>query len=96
MLPKEWGGGYLGIDFSPELIDVARERNPGFIFIICNLLDLSIIRKRFDWAVLTSIRPMIIRELGNETWDKMEQQIRRIANKILYLEYDFDCNGYIE
>ncbi len=97
MMPAQWQSRYLGVDFSPELIDLARQRNPDRLFVICNLLDLgNVIRQRFDWAVLTSIRPMVQRELGGDVWAAMEKQIRSVADKLLYLEYDESSDGFIE
>jgi cyclopropane fatty-acyl-phospholipid synthase-like methyltransferase len=105
LLPNEWchdlHSHYLGIDLSPDFINLAlaqygitRRRR----FQVADLLNLPVESKHwnYDWAVLISIRPMIRRNLGDEAWDKMEKNIRKVANRLLYLEYDELCNGFVE
>lgn len=90
---------YLGIDISQDFIDLARKRFPTRKFILADLSDLTGVRElgwRYDWAVLVSVRPMIIRHLGQATWNTMEKEIRSVASRILYLEYDQEDNGSVE
>lgn len=98
MLPKSpWKWDYLGIDLSQDFIDLARIRFPTWSFEQSDLRDLSWVGTiKYEWAVMISVRPMVIRNMGQETWNQMEAQIRRVASKLLYLEYDPDCNGFVE
>jgi hypothetical protein len=43
---------------------------------------------KFDWAVCCSIKPMVVRNAGEELWYEIEANIRRVARKILLLGYD--------
>lgn len=52
--------------------------------------------RKWDWAVMVSVRPMIIRNQGQEAWDGMEREIRKVANRLLYLEYDPFDEGSVE
>lgn len=97
---------YLGVDLSPDLILEARKRNPAYWFEVGDLRDLSRFypeqfypdRKEpyYAVAILVSVRPMMINNLGQSTWDLMEKEIRKVANKILYLEYREDDQGSVE
>lgn len=104
LMPEDWGGWYVGVDISPEFVEMA-EKRVGTIahhFFVMDLQDLSDIREykydlvKFDWAILISIRPMVIRNLGQAVWDKMEKEIRSVAKQLMYLEYDPNCEGFIE
>lgn len=105
MLPHGWLGRYYGVDLSPDLIEEAQRRYGGFDalgfpryhFQVGDLRDLSEFRYcGIQWAVLISIRPMIRRNLGDAEWEKMHAQLRRVAAKILYLEYDPEDAGEVE
>lgn len=50
----------------------------------------------FDWAVMISIRPMVVRNLGLAIWKQMEAEIRKVARKLLFLEYDVNDQGSVE
>jgi ubiquinone/menaquinone biosynthesis C-methylase UbiE len=84
---SQWFDDYLGIDFSPDFIEWAKELYPDKKFEVADLLDLPYKDKEFDWAVCGSVRGMIIGNLGKETWQKMELELKRVAKKILILEY---------
>lgn len=106
LMPPSWGGCYLGVDLSPDLIREAQFRWAGYqnhemaLFYQGDLRDLSPIvdvsLARFAWAILISVRPMVIRNCGEEVWQQMEAELRRVAKKLLYLEYDPDDEGSIE
>lgn len=108
LLSPEWireGSRYLGVDLSPDFIDMARRNHPptsamppvdfvrGDVRTAFKNLNPIV---RFDWAVIISFRPMIKRHLGDEQWDLMEAEIRRLAQKLLYLEYDINDEGSVE
>jgi hypothetical protein len=98
LLPKEWVGDYLGVDLSPDFIELARKEHPAHIFEIGDLRYLSsgvLVKKVYDWAVLISIRPMIKRHQGEEVWQEIEDRLPTVADKILLLEYDVSDEGYV-
>lgn len=100
LLPPVDRRKYLGIDLSPEFIDLARIRNPTYSFAVADMRDLHWLRpphadERYDWAVMISIRPMIIRHFGQGVWDGMESEIRAVAKKLLFLEYDTIDDGEV-
>lgn len=98
LLGKDWHGSYLGADLSPDFIDMARLDYPKRVFVVADLTkDMAQFYKHsFDWAVMISIRPMIIGNLGKAVWDEMEKGIRKIAKRLLFLEYDENDKGSIE
>lgn len=98
MMRREWHGGYLGVDLSPDFIEMARTDYPKRVFCVADLTkDMGQFSKyRFEWAVMISIRPMVINNLGGKVWETMEKGIRGIAKKLLFLEYDENHKGSIE
>lgn len=78
---------YLGFDFSPDFIELAREYYPEHHFDVENALDLPYRDNQFDWAVCGSFKEMIVGNQGQEVWDKMEKEITRVCKKFLILEY---------
>lgn len=78
---------YLGIDLSPDLIAKARELYPEKTFAVGDLTATGLEDKQFDWAICISIKGMIERELGPSYWKKMEDELKRVAHKVLILEY---------
>jgi SAM-dependent methyltransferase len=96
LMPVTWRGLYWGVDLSPDFIEVAKRDWPGRVFMEASLTDLPATLPHFDWAVLISIRPMVRRELGDDVWNHMEQEIRKHASRLLFLEYDVNDEGSIE
>lgn len=76
---------YLGVDFSPDFIEKAKSLYEGD-FMVGDLTSLPF-KKEFDWAVCISIKQMIIGKSSQEHWDRMEKELKRVAKKILILEY---------
>lgn len=104
LLPKDHRGVYTGVDLSPDFLDLALRRHPNQVFKIGDLRNLSAIREdlrfsggnfQYDWAILISIKPMVIRNEGQEIWDVMEAELRLTANRVLLLEYDENDEGEI-
>lgn len=96
LIPKNWRGWYQGVDISPDFVQLARTewpRHDWHQFQVGDLRSLSFIDRSFDVAVLISIRPMVRRNLGEEEWDKMERELKRVAKRLLYLEYDENDPG---
>lgn len=96
LLPGDWAGRYLGVDLSPDFLELARQEHSGHTFIHADLRDLSAIHGCYTYAVLVSVRPMVKRELGEKEWERMEAELRRVARNLMYLEYDPDCKGFVE
>lgn len=79
---------YVGVDISPTLIDKAKQLNPGKEFICANIKEGLPFRDReFDWAICVSLKEMLIREEGQEYWNECLKELKRVANKVLILEY---------
>ena len=97
LMPPTWRGVYVGVDISPDFIAMAEEQHPDRSFLCA---DLRTWQKSgpliFDWAVMISMRPMIKRNLGDVEWGIIEGNVRRVAAKILYLEYDERDEGGVE
>lgn len=90
---SEWFSEYLGIDFSPDFILKAKEKYPNKSFEVQDLKNLPYPDQSFDWAFCISIKRMIQDNLGLEVWNKMEQELKRVAKKVLILEYG-ECEKY--
>lgn len=78
---------YIGIDLSPDFISEAKERNPGYKFIVGGLKKMPFGDLEFEYAVCLSVRHMIIYYLGEPEWNDMLKELKRVAKYILFLEY---------
>lgn len=78
---------YVGIDFSPDFIEKAKELYPNKEFMVADLKALPFKDKEFDWSICVSIKNMIVSNLGKETWDIMESELKRVSKHVLLLEY---------
>lgn len=97
MLPEGWDGDYLGVDLCPEFVAIAQREHPGFAFVAGDATEfLSRAPVETDWAVMISIRPMILRNLGEEYWRSLECVVSRCAKRLLYLECDVNDEGSVE
>lgn len=88
LLPPHWNGFYFGVDLCPEFIDLARKRYPR-PFAVYDLRErqYGLEKYEFDLAVCGMFRGMV-RGNAPETWPAIEENIRRCAKNILYLEVD--------
>jgi ubiquinone/menaquinone biosynthesis C-methylase UbiE len=80
---------YVGVDFSPDFIEMAQKKYPNKRFMIARLEDLPFQDKEFDWAFCVSMKKMVIDNLGIDKWLEMEKELKRVAKKILILEYEY-------
>lgn len=78
---------YVGVDFSPEFIEIAQEKYPDKEFWVADLKDLPFKDDEFDVSFCVSIKHMIVDNLGEEAWEKMEKELKRVSKKLLILEY---------
>lgn len=79
---------YTGVDFSPDFIKQAQERFKDHKFIQADLARLPFADSQFDIAFCISIKAMVIGNLGEEAWQKMEAELLRVADKVILLEYE--------
>lgn len=78
---------YIGVDFSPDFVEEAKKRYPEREFMVANLKKLPFKDKEFDAAIAISVKHMIQANLGESAWNKMEKELKRVAKKIIILEY---------
>lgn len=82
---------YTGVDFAPALIEKAQSLYPDKTFVVSKLEELPFKgkgrTKPFDWALCVSVKGMVANKSSKEHWDKMEKDIKRVAKKVLILEY---------
>lgn len=79
---------YVGVDFSPDFIKKSQAKYPDNLFYIMNLKKLDFKDGKFDWAFCVSIKKMVEDNLGEEEWLKMLAELKRVAKKVLILEYE--------
>ena len=77
---------YIGVDFSPDFIEMAKKKYSNYTFQVQNLKFLPYFDKQFDWAFCVSIKKMIQDNLGDGEWNLMLTELKRVANKVLILE----------
>lgn len=80
---------YRGVDISPELVTMARRLNPAFVddLSVADLRALPYPDGAFDVAVCRSLEGMVIGNLGAGEWRKMEQEIHRVADRVILIGY---------
>jgi len=98
LMPSRWEGEYVGIDISPDFLGLAEQLHPTRNFLEGEFLGALKYRPTngYDWAVMISIRPMMLRNLPCSHWEQVETELKRVASKLLYLEYDENDGGAIE
>lgn len=89
---------YVGVDISPDLIEIGKYRYPGWDLRVGDLRDLSNFKnKQFDWIVLRSIRDMVEEnEPGAEAYTKIRNEMSRIGKFLLVIEYPVERYGIVE
>lgn len=78
---------YLGVDFSPDFIEEAKKLYPKRKFQVANLKQLPFKDKQFDVGFMVSVKAMILTNLGEDEWELIEQECKRVCKKLLILEY---------
>lgn len=95
LMPRGWRGDYCGVDLSPDFVALARRLYPGRAFLTADLRGRTPWADRsWDWAVVVSMRGMLRRNLPG-AWERVEAELRRVARRVLVLEYDVDDGGDI-
>lgn len=89
LMPSHWRGWYLGVDISPEFIDLARKgRHSDRTFEVHDFRNRAYrLEGGFDLAICGMLRGMI-RGREPEAWPAIEENIRRCAKNVVYLEVD--------
>jgi len=85
---------YVGIDLSPDLLVEAHKANPGYIFETENLKNIPFRDLYFDVAFCISIKQMIIGNIGPQEWLKIQTELKRVAKKVILLEYEEHPENY--
>ena len=83
---------YIGVDFSPDFINIARKSFPKKEFLVANIKELPFEDNKFDWSICSSLKTMIEENSGEEEWNKMKKELLRVSKKILILEYTEAAN----
>lgn len=97
LLPEDWSGDYLGIDLSPDFIELACHEHPSRRFVLGDIRNADTIAGTvYDWGILISIRPMVVGNLGVGVWADMERSLRRVCRRLLFLEYVEEDEGSVE
>lgn len=78
---------YTGVDMQPTFIKFAEEANPDHNFVQGDIRSLPFEDNEFDVGFGVSIKAMIQRELGEDEWEIMETELKRVCKKLLFLEY---------
>lgn len=81
---------YQGIDFVPEFIEIARQKHPTKRFEVVDFRKLPYYTDGepvFDFALLVSIRQMVQGNEGDGVWKEIRKELKRVAKKLLILEY---------
>lgn len=102
LLPATWHGTYVGIDLSPDFIEIARHTYggrgdgtfPQFRCMDVRMLPPSVDRK-FDLAICISLRSMVLSNAGLDEWSAIYDAVKRCAKEFLILEYEADGEGFI-
>lgn len=79
---------YTGVDFSPDFIEIAKRNYPSGRFLQADLKGLPFPDHSFDITFCISIKQMIIGNLGGTEWELIENEIKRVADKVILLEYE--------
>ena len=86
---------YIGIDISPDFIEIAKFRHPDIDFRvgdICNLPEFQ--GKYFDLVICRSVKNMIQDNEGDTLWEKMQAELLRVGRHLLLIGYDADGSEY--
>ena len=84
---SEFFSNYVGIDLSPDFIDKAKELYPEKEFITGRLEKLPYKDNEFDMAFCVSVKNMIVGQLGESAWEKIEKELMRVSKELILLEY---------
>lgn len=80
---------YVGVDLSPDLIAIGMMKYPNHKFIVADLsvTQLPYTEAYFDLALMRAIKGNISGNCGQEVWDAVLDEIRRVSKKTLLVSY---------
>jgi len=84
---SEFFTDYIGVDLSPDFIDKAKELYTDKKFKVGKLESLPYKDNEFDLAFCVSVKVMIKNNLGEEVWNPIEAELKRVAKEVIFLEY---------
>jgi len=87
ILPTSWKGEYLGVDASPDFIEMAEIDFYCYDFICSRIEEITVPAVPFDLAIMISFRAMVVGNLGQAAWENIEKLLPLLAKRVLYLEY---------
>lgn len=81
---------YYGMDLSPILIDMGKRRYPRIKdrLLVGDLRVTPFENKFFDWSVCRSFKDMYALYKKDDTWMQIQEELIRISNNILFINYD--------
>lgn len=78
---------YVGIDFVPRFIEIAKQRNPSKAFIVADIKDpLPFSDKEFSVVLLVAVKDMLVKAAGEAVWQKTLAELQRVGNKVVVLD----------
>lgn len=86
-MPAGWRGAYLGIDASPDLVDVARRVWPDRQFMVADVRQVSLDR-RWDVAVAVWVRSMLLVNGLGDVWDETLRWMETNAENVVVIDED--------
>ena len=79
---------YTGIDFVPEFVELANERNPKYHFQVHDIKEpMPYEDNWFGLAIGISVREIFITGSSEEEWRKALKEILRVASVFIHLPY---------
>lgn len=95
LMPSWWRGHYLGLDLSVEFVQLARKKLPAVKgpgraveFLVWDMREpIRNMPYTYDLAVCGMVRGMV-RAAAPDVWPVIEENVKRCAKNVLYLEVD--------
>ena len=86
---------YTGVDFSPHMIEQARNTYPDKKFEVMDLRNLTFSSEKFDLVFCRGVEGVIIEAFGQAAWDLIEKELLRVSKTVLvcismYYSYRFE------
>jgi SAM-dependent methyltransferase len=80
--------GWTGVDVSPRMIELARERcDPALSFFAVDARALPFAADEFDWCVCRGLEGSVRVREGNAEWRRFRGEMLRVAPRALLLDY---------
>lgn len=86
MMPAEWKGHYIGVDFCDEFVKIARVINPDKQFMRADLTAIPLEPRLFDVAVCVWLKTMMEVNDKMDVWRVIEAELRRVAKRVVIID----------